>query len=359
MKMRKTTQSDQRGIVSILVTIIMMLVITLIVIGFAQVARRNQREALDRQLSTQAYYAAESGVNAAAKYFASNPSTQVDTLSTPNCTGSIGSVSAPIALNGSNVGVTCLMANSQPASLQVAPLTEDSNTVWHVQDSNGNPFTSLKFSWAGNGTTPYVVDAAHPASTRCKITSGSISFPAYGAWNCPIGILRVDLYGTNAGISAANTTSNNNVITLYLIPSFQSGAATATLPGLTDGSGNTIASQRIVTRCDGSAISCSMTLTVPAARQSSEYYARLSMVYQPSDSASLTGADSLGGVKFKAGQAVIDATGRAQDELRRVQVRVPLVRPDTTLPIFGIQTTQNLCKELTVGPTITTSDTCP
>jgi len=43
---------NQTGLVSIMVTIIMMLVISLIVLGFATVTRRNTREALDRQLST-------------------------------------------------------------------------------------------------------------------------------------------------------------------------------------------------------------------------------------------------------------------------------------------------------------------
>ena len=43
----------------------MIVIISLIVLGFAQLARRNQRQTLDSQLSTQTYYAAESGVNAA------------------------------------------------------------------------------------------------------------------------------------------------------------------------------------------------------------------------------------------------------------------------------------------------------
>ena len=41
-----------------------MLVITLIVLGFAEVASSDQRTSLDSQLGTQAYYAAESGINA-------------------------------------------------------------------------------------------------------------------------------------------------------------------------------------------------------------------------------------------------------------------------------------------------------
>lgn len=44
-----------------MITIVMMVVISLIVVGFTQVANRNRRQSLDRQLSTQAFYVAESG----------------------------------------------------------------------------------------------------------------------------------------------------------------------------------------------------------------------------------------------------------------------------------------------------------
>jgi len=64
----ESLQRNQSGMVSIMVTMILMIVMSLIVVGFAQVSRRNQRVALDRQLSTQAFYAAESGVNDAREF---------------------------------------------------------------------------------------------------------------------------------------------------------------------------------------------------------------------------------------------------------------------------------------------------
>jgi Tfp pilus assembly protein PilX len=59
----RQSTSRQAGMVSIMVTMILMVVLSLIVIGFAQIARRNSRQSLDRQLSTSAFYAAEAGVN--------------------------------------------------------------------------------------------------------------------------------------------------------------------------------------------------------------------------------------------------------------------------------------------------------
>jgi Tfp pilus assembly protein PilX len=56
-------QSSQSGMIAILVTLLMMIIISLLVLGFAQVSRHEQGNTTNTQLSTQAYYAAESGIN--------------------------------------------------------------------------------------------------------------------------------------------------------------------------------------------------------------------------------------------------------------------------------------------------------
>jgi hypothetical protein len=97
-------------------------------------------------------------------------------------------------------------------------------------------------------------------------------------------------------------------------------------------------------------------------------YARLSMMYQDSSGLTIEGGDAThpfnyltetGGVQFVGGQALIDSTGQAQDELRRIQVRIPLNTSANTLPAYGLQTTQTICKQLSDGPTIATTDACP
>lgn len=364
--MNKNFQNNQRGIVSLMVTMIMMLVISLIVIGFSQVARRNQREALDRQLSTQAYYAAESGVNVAATYFAQHPTAQTDTLTGGDCKAFINN--SPSAVPNPGLGQTygvnnllntdggvsysCLMVNSMPASLLVQPLTEDSNTVWHLQTSDGSNFTRLKFTWSPEQGSPY-------AGGSC-VQAPPTSFPRYGSnWNCPYGILRVDLVDVAGGVTPAAVAAPNKAFALYLVP-------TKTSAGLSQKTvfGTNYQSQVIPVQCDDS--QCSIVLNLPGgtySRQASEYYARLTMLYQGSASATLSAAEGtitspVGGVKFKQGQAIIDATGKSQDELRRVQVRVPLIRSDAALPIFGVQATQSICKELTTATNVYQND-CP
>ncbi|MFA5004231.1 MAG: pilus assembly PilX N-terminal domain-containing protein [Candidatus Saccharimonadales bacterium] len=334
--MSNKIDNRQAGMVSIMVTMIMMIVITLIVLGFAQVTRRNQREALDRQLSAQAFYAAESGINDAVKYFQANPSASVKTS---DCSGFIsimgGVPGTSNILNASNnVAYTCLMANSIPASLQVAPLSTNSNTVWHIKNKDGLAFSSMTFNWSNNHSSPFT-----GAANQCL---GGSSLPVYSAWNCSYGILRVDLVAASSLVGGA-LEANTNVNSIFMIPNF-SGSGSASLS----------ANKALVAQAACNAIQCSLKLTGPGAGAlgSSEYYARLTMIYQGSDSATVTAADPAGGVQFEEGQAIIDSTGKAQDELRRIQVRIPLIEGISDLPNFGVQSTDSICKQLSVAPGI-------
>lgn len=61
----RALKANQEGMVAIITTMVIMVVVTLVVSSFALIVRREQQQSLDRQLSTQAFYAAESGISAA------------------------------------------------------------------------------------------------------------------------------------------------------------------------------------------------------------------------------------------------------------------------------------------------------
>src|SRR5689334_4150187 len=103
---------QQAGMVSIMVTMILMIVLSLVVIGFAQIARRNSRQSLDRQLSTSAFYAAEAGVNDVRDLI----KTQGTPPAKPDCTNGSGATAAyygglPSSTldAAANVKYTCVM----------------------------------------------------------------------------------------------------------------------------------------------------------------------------------------------------------------------------------------------------------
>jgi len=371
--MSKTRENEQ-GIVSILVTMIMILVISLTVLGFAQISRRNQREALDNQLSTQAYYAAESGVNAAVNYL-TNPVNIDANFNNTNCTDFLNTLASTGVSNkldtATNTKYTCLMVNTQPTTLNVAPLTQTSNTILHMENADGNPpgpvkpFTQLQFLWQQQTGTDF-------PGGPCTATGGTGgTLPSMGAWNCPYGILRLDLTDATT-IDSADLTANKNTTSFYFIPSYNSGAPfysaskpkAVTLPALaasacTNAAGNCPVNIVPVTCSAGGG--CGVQLNLSGA--GGEYFARLSMLYQDSASVTVKAGDlahsiASGGVQFTGGQAVIDSTGQSQDELRRIQVRIPLVASSGTVPVYGLQTTQSICKLLSDGPGITTQDDC-
>ena len=350
---------DEKGMASILVTMIMMIVITLIVLGFSQVTRQNQREALDDQLSTEAYYAAESGVNAAVKFLTTgnNSALDIDTVGQGQCQTFINNqpTDAVPGLGGGGVNVlntttntqyTCLMVDTTPSSLKVSPLTQADATVLHLKSSSGNPFKTLQFQWNEETNSPFDT----PGLNKCYSTGDTANLPAYGSWNCPFGLLRLDLVNaSNGDVSNAAFDSNQYVSSFYMIPTYSNNSPSLTVnPPV----------QKVFVECAlGGA--CTLTLNLPG--NSAEYYARLSMVYQDASNLTITATDTTNNaVNFTGGQALIDSTGQAQDELRRVQVRIPLATADGTLPQYGLQTTDSICKQLADGPTINpTIDSCP
>jgi hypothetical protein len=298
-----------------------------------------------QQLSTQAYYAAESGLNQATKFFAANPTQALNTNG--DCTqfmvssapGGLGlTLGTGNVLNStSNIRYTCLMVNSTPSNLQKAPLTEDSNTVWRVRDAGGNNFQTLEFNWSANSKSRF---------TGAANTCSNVNFPAYGSWNCPFGILRVDLVDTHGNVT--NAALEAPAKALYLVPTYTvSGVNTAAFAGAN--------AQVVNVKCTSGGV-CDIKLTM--APTSNEYFARLTMLYQSADSVQLAGKDTSGVASFSGGQAVIDVTGKAQDELRRVQARIPLTQSTGSIPNFALQTTDTICKQYNVADTIPAIDHC-
>ena len=372
--MRSTSRltENEWGMVSILVTMIMMIVITLIVLSFAEVSRRNQQAALDSQLSTQAFYAAESGVNAAVRYLtqAANIGAGINTIG--SCTRFMTKADISGMLDtSSNTQYTCLMVDTEPSTLSVAPLTQNNSQVMYFGNTDNEPFTQLKFSWSPESNSPFATGACEGSG------SDGVTLPAYGSWNCPYGILRMDLTDASS-VSRASLDSGRTTASFYLIPSYNSGSAflnaadvswpphpaDPSVPANTacNADGDDCPVRIIPVAC--SAAGCSLRMDITGG--STGYYARLTMMYQDAGKLTIAGGDATDpissvtgvGANFTGGQALIDSTGQSQDELRRIQVRIPLSTPTGIFPAYGLQTTQSICKQIEGGPGLYT-DNCP
>lgn len=326
----KAIRTDQRGIVSLMVTLIMIFVISLLVIAFAQLTRRNQREALDRQQSSQAYYAAETGVNDAVTYLNANRDTPVNTLNCPDF-NILQSKPATVPIGG-GASYACLKVNNSPTELVKSPLLQDDSMVWPIKAS-GN-IKKLTVTW----TAPTGIN-----SPVCSLNPSTSTLPKNTNWPCSYGMMRFDLYNADAagGINTANMAVNTR--SFYIFPK-------------NSGTGNVFDSTRAnvgVASCVSNV--CTANVKLPSS-SSSNYYMRMSMLYRDAGKITIVAKNAAGSALGLSGaQAVIDSTGRAQDQLRRIQVRVSLVGPSN---VSGFATQADICKRLTVATIVYDQGTC-
>jgi len=326
----KKLGNGESGMVAIMVTLILMMVISLIVMGFAQISRRNQRQALDRQLSTQAFYAAETGINDVAELIKTATESGTAVAAKPDCASNGGGFYTslvPVLDAANSVQYTCLIVNPTPTSLvyssvgstsTIIPLTATSGTI-----------ASLTITWQSK-------DATTTPATNCPASKTNVFSPTV-SWDCGYGVLRFDLVPTTGSLSVGGLQSST--MTTFAVPLNPTGAGDASSFGFAAGSN---ALKGIV--C--SQTSCTLTIT---GLTQSQYYLRASSLYK-NDALIVSASDGTGtAISLQGAQAVIDATGKAQDVLRRVQVRAPLSGSSTNrMGDFAIQSAEALCKRFAV-----------
>jgi len=323
---------SQAGMVSIMTTMVLMIVISLIVLGFAQLSRRNQRETLDRQLSSQAFYAAESGVNDVRELINAALATGTATVPEKNGCTDTGTGGFYASLNSTidaatNVEYTCLLVDPSPETLRYSDIGTTS-TVVPLISASGTPISQINLNWQSK------VTGSNP-TTGCPTSTASAVFTPASGWSCGYGILRIDLVPTSGSLSSDSL--RTNTMTTFAVPLNAAGTNAANYATSTN-------NNRLGVRC--SSTGCS--LEIGNLGQTS-YYMRVSSIYH--SSALQVSAESSGGtpLELTGAQAVIDATGKAQDVLRRIQVHVPLrASSENQLSDYAIQSTDGICKRFSV-----------
>lgn len=328
-----SNMKHERGVVSLIVTMIMMIVITLLVLGFAQIARNEQRSSLDDQLSAQAYYAAESGINDARAVInqllsSSGPAAVTSKL---DCnTSESPYLLQPNVDSTHNVAYTCVMINAAPPSLTYT--AGYNSTVVPLTAGNGS-FNTLTLTW-------FVPSGLPSTSSGCDATSGSIhtnpiaAGAGTGEWTCDYPMMRVDLVDPSGGLSRANWAGDTS--TMFFVP-VQS----------TSGPANSVAlgAKGTAVPASCSNISCIANIT---GLSGTTYYMRVTTMYHDNSTLIITAANNN---TFVGAQATVDCTGRAQDVLRRVLVAVDLTDANSYhVPSAALVTRDSICKRFSVTP---------
>lgn len=340
-----TLKGKQSGIVAITVTMIIMVVIGLIIVGFAQLSRREQQQSLDRQLSSQAYYAAETGINDAfnavkAYHDGTGPSSlDLDSKDySDDCQEFIKDAKLAAEMDAaSGVGYTCLFVDSAPGSIEFSNVDTDSQKVLPIEPEDGGSVKKIIISWEDKDSDGKVFG--------CKYNE----LPTSDNWpnNCDPGIMRVDLVPTTSDTLNRDDLIDDNM-TVFLYPSGS---------GLNSANFNTYkgfskSGAIIETKCDGNAPApghkkCHMEIT---GLSEDNYTMRLRSMYKPSVVTITAHRNTYDPLSLKGVQLLIDSTGKAQDVLRRAQVRAPISQFNIPYPEFAVQTVDTLCKRFSVAP---------
>ncbi len=339
--MRTTLRGNQDGLVAITTTLVIMIIITLVITSFTLVVRREQRQSLDRQLSTQAFYAAETGIqdaiNAIKQGAINSDITDCDGYQT-----ALGNASPSIDYNNSvssssgiqNVSYSCVLIDVDPGELKYDVLNPNTGTYIMAIHSNTGNISSLRFSWQNT------VDAV--GGTDQFEAPGSTTFPK-DPGTLKTGLPRVTVMpGSFNQDSIADQTR-----TFFMYPS-EGGSGTASL---SDSSGG-IVSGNCSTSHPDDPYNCNVEVTTDGT--SNTYFVAIKALYKPI-AFQINAYDSVANnLHIEGAQAIVDVTGKAEDVLRRVQVRVPYesdIVPSKLgemLPLTGIEATNTICKQFKV-----------
>jgi len=341
---RQKLHKKQNGIVSIMVALVLMMIMTLIALSFAFLVRRESKQSVDRQLSTAAFYAAESGVNDAVAKLKKDPTTLIT-----DCANTAATLGYKNNLDGTNVvGYSCVLIDPAPGTVEVKNLDTDKSRVFALKTSDGSPITSIQISWqassvggvvgnqfAGN-TSHLLPKAGTPNQQNLTTTTGT-------------GMVRATVIPVKAPMTKDSLLSSAQ--NMYLYPTSNGLAGQRGNANYLGSASPNDANQGVFAdgNCNAGNASgntplyCNVVINNIGGVNTDTVYLRLRSIYKPSDVTIMVN----GGAGIAGAQAQIDATGRANDVVRRIRVRVPLAN-DSNMPEAAIESMDTICKRATV-----------
>lgn len=364
------TKNNEHGLASIVVVGVLIVLLTVISLGFARIMQRTAQNSLNDQTAAAATYAAQSGINDLATYIRANP-----TVKAVNCKDLIGTASSKGPFyNSSNLSgdrnseYTCILLNQRPDSLyyQQIPVLE-SKVVKMTTDSTTGSVDKILISWQATDRTKKV-----PAPS-------SSTLPDVTTWNTAnyVPMLRVTLYPvtTTGSVSSIQGASR----TMFLSPRAGSSGASDTInySAITEGGIQAVACSNdlddpsddpsfladndVTDFTDLANMDCNLAITGLANISNIDYfYIRALPIYSNADFELRAKDIDDRTVKFKGVQAVLDVTARVGPASKRLQARVdigsnpangtdplvpsPNVGPDDTIPEHALRTANAACK---------------
>jgi type II secretory pathway pseudopilin PulG len=358
MSMRLTSKKED-GLVSIVVVSVIIIILALMTIGFAKIMDRELRQSLDRELASQANYAAESGINDVRAYkdayinagndpdgLSTTPGQCLDTANPPGGVAPNPFISQGNISSNNVVKYTCIIINSTPKDL-IYDIKQGESVVFRVVPTSN--LNRLFFSWENqpdaSGNVCYSPLPGSPNQLPKENDFSSL---------CQTGLLRASIYPVPKGGLPADPSPSLNAGsgTFFMYPNAAGANSVGVQNFSNDGSfanGNCNQANRSNAPTglpfqQGTPRICNSEITgVP---NTPMYFVKLTALYRDL-AVSVQGSNGGTPVQIGSAEALVDVTGSGNDVLKRLQGRVTL-GGNVSYPAFGAQSMDTLCKELRV-----------
>ncbi len=326
----------EEGFAPLIISIVLIIVLSLITVGFVNLMANNERNALNRQLSNDAYYAAESGVN-----YALNEIQQAISNNKPLSSVSHSKCGTPIDVGSNQDTVSCLLINPTPTALTFNQVGLGHSTTVILSSANNQNIASVLISWEPHNSVNNPVPSGW--ATNCN---NNPCFYPLSKWGSHDGIVQISL----TPVSEKNNlpTDTSSTLTAYLYPLNSSTGGTMTLDANDIGQYSGAIEDA---SCNNTI--CNETINISSSSQHNFQHKNiilnLASIYNKSDiTVSAIGSDG-SPLALQNSQVLIDSTGDDRGVLKRIQVSVP-VSNQNNVPDFSIATTGPLCKNITASP---------
>jgi len=309
-------RNNEKGVISIIVTMVFIIVVGLIVLGFGEISRNQSRQTVDNQLSTASYYAAQSGINTILDKII-----KLQTATNPGC-----------ALSNDNTGIISFNSNSSSRITCASWTNSVDKLIWDDISVNKSqtayiplsaPYT-LTVKWHNVGNSAIIADSNCDGKFYDSVSWSS---------KCPsAGALRLNI---SSGLESCSDRAclSNNSRTYFLIPQH----------GTTDVTQDFSSPTNPVPY-----YSNDLTFRIICKSPSPCKYINMRSIY--SDSSVSISASS--GASFVGSQAQIDVTAVTNGVARRVVAQANIAQNS---PVgssdYSIVSTKSLCKNVKVSNT--------
>lgn len=334
-------KNKQSGAAAMITVVFVAIILSIMTLSFIRLALNESRISTDDDLTTRAYYAAESGVEEAKRAI---KEVQEGTLAEADLNGE--ECDLPTSFDGElstptdyDMGYICQFIDLTPAVYQhhFTSLYQTVQVPLNAVDNDNNPatFTRMEISWHVNNATASGGDGAVGTDAVARTPNNDVRFPKVADWNSSNypAMLRANLISHPSG--AISRAGIDNFIA-YLNP--VAGSGNLSVP-----SGNS--AETYQADCD-SGVSvdekfCKIEFTNFDA--SRDYTLRLTNLYDTTH-VEVRLYDGATPVLFSDVQAIVDVTGRAGSVYRRVESVVNLNTRNILLN-DAITSLKDICKD--------------